>query len=111
MPFPLAGRAQAAIKTVANSTIGGCANAYGWTDYTPGMPDDEILRRLLALNLARLHRSSQPDVRSARTSRAQESPQSSEGRGSAGALRPSIRYFVRVIKMGALHERQMLLNM
>jgi len=27
--------------------------AYGWTDYTPDMPDDEILRRLLALNLAR----------------------------------------------------------
>ena len=29
------------------------ATAYGWTDYTPDMPDDEILRRLLALNLAR----------------------------------------------------------
>jgi type II restriction/modification system DNA methylase subunit YeeA len=29
------------------------AAAYGWTDYTPAMPDDEILRRLLALNLAR----------------------------------------------------------
>jgi hypothetical protein len=29
------------------------ANAYGWNDYTPEMPDDEILRRLLALNLAR----------------------------------------------------------
>lgn len=27
------------------------AHAYGWTDYTPGMPDNEILRRLLALNL------------------------------------------------------------
>lgn len=27
------------------------AAAYGWTDYTPAMPDDEILRRLLALNL------------------------------------------------------------
>lgn len=27
------------------------AAAYGWTDYTPEMPDDEILRRLLALNL------------------------------------------------------------
>ena len=53
MPFPLAGRAQAAIKAVANSTIGGCANAYGWTDYTPDMPDDEILKRLLALNLQR----------------------------------------------------------
>ena len=29
------------------------ATAYGWTDYTPAMPDEEILRRLLALNLAR----------------------------------------------------------
>ena len=29
------------------------AAAYGWADYTPSMPDDEILRRLLALNLAR----------------------------------------------------------
>jgi len=30
------------------------ANAYGWNDYTPEMPDEEILRRLLALNLARV---------------------------------------------------------
>ncbi|MDP2828981.1 MAG: hypothetical protein Q8O37_10270 [Sulfuricellaceae bacterium] len=29
------------------------AKAYGWNDYTPDMPDEEILRRLLALNLAR----------------------------------------------------------
>ncbi len=29
------------------------AAAYGWTDYTPAMPDEEILKRLLALNLAR----------------------------------------------------------
>ncbi len=29
------------------------AAAYGFADYTPAMPDDEILRRLLALNLAR----------------------------------------------------------
>jgi hypothetical protein len=29
------------------------AAAYGWTDYTPGMSDEEILRRLLALNLER----------------------------------------------------------
>jgi hypothetical protein len=29
------------------------AAAYGWTDYTPDMADEEILRRLLALNLAR----------------------------------------------------------
>jgi hypothetical protein len=29
------------------------AAAYGWSDYTPAMPDDEILKRLLALNLER----------------------------------------------------------
>ena len=29
------------------------AAAYGWPDYTPAMPDDEILRRLLALNRER----------------------------------------------------------
>lgn len=29
------------------------AEAYGWADYTPDMPDEEILRRLLALNLER----------------------------------------------------------
>jgi hypothetical protein len=29
------------------------AVAYGWDDYTPAMPDEEILRRLLALNLER----------------------------------------------------------
>ncbi len=29
------------------------ADAYGWPDYTPEMPDEEILRRLLALNLQR----------------------------------------------------------
>ena len=29
------------------------AAAYGWQDYTADMPDDEILRRLLALNLER----------------------------------------------------------
>ena len=29
------------------------AAAYGWADYTPAMPDEEILKRLLALNLER----------------------------------------------------------
>ena len=29
------------------------AAAYGWQDYTPAIPDEDILRRLLALNLAR----------------------------------------------------------
>jgi len=27
------------------------AAAYGWADYTADMPDDEVLHRLLALNL------------------------------------------------------------
>jgi len=35
------------------------AKAYGWSDYTPEMTDDEILRRLLALNLARSRNSAQ----------------------------------------------------
>ncbi len=30
--------------------------AYGWTDYMPDMPDGEILRSLLALNLERAAR-------------------------------------------------------
>ncbi|MDD2700058.1 MAG: N-6 DNA methylase [Sideroxydans sp.] len=30
------------------------AKAYGWNDYTPEMADEEILRRLLALNLVRV---------------------------------------------------------
>jgi len=29
------------------------AAAYGWSDYSPEMPDEEILKRLLALNLQR----------------------------------------------------------
>ena len=29
------------------------AAAYGWTDYIAAMPDEEILKRLLALNLKR----------------------------------------------------------
>lgn len=33
------------------------ATAYGWNDYTPEMSDDEILRRLLVLNLARAAQS------------------------------------------------------
>jgi hypothetical protein len=32
------------------------AAAYGWADYAPAMPDEEILRRLLALNLERAGR-------------------------------------------------------
>jgi len=34
------------------------AAAYGWADYTPQMPDEEILRRLLALNRERAAASS-----------------------------------------------------
>ena len=30
------------------------AKAYGWNDYTPEMNDEEILRRLLELNLKRV---------------------------------------------------------
>jgi type II restriction/modification system DNA methylase subunit YeeA len=33
------------------------AAAYGWNDYSPEMPDEEILRRLLALNLERAAQS------------------------------------------------------
>ncbi len=33
------------------------AAAYGWTDWTPAMADDEILRRLLALNLERARKA------------------------------------------------------
>ena len=32
------------------------ATAYGWDDYTADMPDEEILSRLLALNLERAER-------------------------------------------------------
>ncbi len=35
------------------------AAAYGWPDYTPEMPDEEILKRLLALNLERAARQNQ----------------------------------------------------
>jgi type II restriction/modification system DNA methylase subunit YeeA len=35
------------------------ASAYGWEDYTPNMADEEILRRLLALNLTRSKASHQ----------------------------------------------------
>ena len=33
------------------------AAACGWADYTPAMPDDEVLRRLLTLNRERAARS------------------------------------------------------
>jgi hypothetical protein len=34
--------------------------AYGWADYSAALPDDEILKRLLALNLARSMADSDP---------------------------------------------------
>ncbi|NCA91524.1 MAG: adenine methyltransferase [Gammaproteobacteria bacterium] len=33
------------------------AAAYGWDDYSPEIPDEQILRRLLALNLERSTRA------------------------------------------------------
>ena len=41
------------------------AATYGWTDFTPAMTDDELLARLLALNLVRSGGSSQDVVWSA----------------------------------------------
>ena len=38
----------------AHEQLDACvAAAYGWADYSPAMPDEEILKRLLALNLER----------------------------------------------------------
>lgn len=46
--------ARPAWLSMAHETIDkAVAAAYGWTDYTPAMSDDEILKRLLALNLSR----------------------------------------------------------
>ena len=39
------------------------AAAYGWTDYTPEMPDEEILKRVLALNLERASASTAKDTK------------------------------------------------
>jgi hypothetical protein len=36
------------------------AQAYGWADYSAAMTDEEILRRLLALNLARASGAQKP---------------------------------------------------
>ena len=41
------------LNTAHETLDAAVAAAYGWADYTPAMPDDEILQRLLALNLAR----------------------------------------------------------
>lgn len=44
----------AALKVYARRELDAAvAAAYGWTNYTPAMPDEDILRRLLALNLHR----------------------------------------------------------
>ena len=46
--------ARPAWLTAAHHTLDAAvAAAYGWADYTPDMADDDILKRLLALNLAR----------------------------------------------------------
>lgn len=36
-----------------DAAVAAVAAAYGWTDYRADMPDEEILKRLLALNLQR----------------------------------------------------------
>jgi len=51
------------------------AAAYGWTDYTPQMSDDEILARLLALNLQRAKAGDQPAPRRAKRSPEPDVPQ------------------------------------
>jgi hypothetical protein len=43
------------------------AAAYGWPDYTPAMPDDEILKRLLAMNLDRSAKQGATKKTAART--------------------------------------------
>ena len=53
--LPKSGRLDLAHKDLDKAV----AAAYGWTDYAPDMPDDEILRRLLALNLERAAAQSQ----------------------------------------------------
>jgi hypothetical protein len=39
------------------------AAAYGWADHTPTMPDEEVLRRLLTLNLQRAASAAGPGTR------------------------------------------------
>ena len=48
----------------AHKTLDQCvATAYGWTDYTPDMPDETILQRLLALNVERSVERSQSSAK------------------------------------------------
>ena len=64
------------------------AAAYGWADYTPEMPDEEILRRLLALNRERSGKAGVQDV-----SRAVGGERKNEGKGiveRSPALSPCI---------------------
>jgi hypothetical protein len=43
----------------AHEQLDACvAAAYGWQDCSPAMPDEEILKRLLALNLERANTES-----------------------------------------------------
>jgi hypothetical protein len=41
------------LDALHNELDAAVADAYGWADYTPEMSDEEILQRLLALNLER----------------------------------------------------------
>ena len=50
---PLYNRRPAWLEQAHEALDHAVALGYGWADYTPAMSDDEILRRLLALNLAR----------------------------------------------------------
>ena len=46
--------AKPAWLTAAHQTLDqAVATAYGWADYTPALPDETILQRLLALNVER----------------------------------------------------------
>ena len=39
------------LESVISQRDQAVAAAYGWPDFTPATPDDDILKRLLALNL------------------------------------------------------------
>ena len=41
------------LDTAHKALVEAVAAAYGWADYTANMPEEEILKRLLALNLER----------------------------------------------------------
>jgi hypothetical protein len=51
------------LKAAHETLDAAVATAYGWTDYTPAMPEEDILQRLLALNLARASGGSSNDTK------------------------------------------------